>query len=200
MFIKVKSPMTNTQLPIKRYRREKAILISLRKGPHFLPLRCYVKSEETRQCFPGYSKPPQSHIWQEWGKTLLETQIQQRILPSQNIKPNQIQLLFIIHIGLSSICLTLWKMKRMEPTVSNSPFIFLLITVSYKLKKQQRSIHSSLSLLACGHKTNGDCQGYICLFCPTWSISRGLSLKRRLRRTYASPYYQDTTSASGHWL
>lgn len=120
--------------------------------------------------------------------------------PKKQTRPNSF-LRSVIHTGISSICSILRKIKRMEPMVSNSPLIFLLITVrvtSYKSSGAGRNILSSLSLLAHGHKTNGDCQGYICLFCPTWSTSRGLSLKRRLRRTYASPYYQDTTSASGH--
>lgn len=91
MFIKVKSPVTNTWTASSKEIEKKepnshffAIL-----GPHFLPLRFYVKSEEARQSFAGYGRPPQSHSCQERGKTLLETQIRQWILPSQNTKQNR---------------------------------------------------------------------------------------------------------------
>ena len=97
----------------------------------------------------------------------------------------------ITHTKLNSTCSTLWIIKGMESTLCNSPLVSL---PEFKAKKSSRDacVLSSLSPLARGHKANRDWQGHICLFCPTWSISRGLCLTRRLRRTHDWPYYQDS--------
>lgn len=84
----------------------------------------------------------------------------------------------------------------MESTVPNSLLIFhpLLLRVKF-LKAAKMHILSSLSFLASGYQNkqttirtkNRDCQRYMFI------LPYMFNFQKRARRTYASPYYQDST-------
>lgn len=186
--------MDNRQLPVKRFKRTQFLFLCTIRATFPSPNKILCKTwGDNERSFAGHGRPPQSHSWQEWGETLSWwLKANNEFIPAKNQTEIK-QTLFIIHVGLNSICPALWIIKRMESTVSNSPPIFHPITVRVKsFKKQQMCIYFLLSpcwnMVKTNTQTNKKMETVkdICLFCPTRCISRGLSLKRRLRKTYAS--------------